>query len=94
MLSDVVKNDVVTNAKYNKLIKTINAIQTTDTSDLVKKTVYNTKINEIDQKITDHDHGKYVTPQEFSNFTADNFAARLAQGNLVSKYDIADLLIS
>ena len=26
MLSDVVKNDVVTNAKYNKLIKTINAI--------------------------------------------------------------------
>ena len=26
MLSDVVKNEVVTKAKYNKLIKTINAI--------------------------------------------------------------------
>ena len=94
MLSDVVKNEVVTKAKYNKLIKTINAIQTTHTSDLVKKTVYNTKINEIDQKITDHDHVKYVIPQEFSNSTADNFAARLKQENLVSKYDIADLLIS
>ena len=26
MLSDVIKNDVVAKAKYNKLIKTINAI--------------------------------------------------------------------
>ena len=42
--------------------------------------------------ITNHD--KYVTPQEINKSTADNFAARLEQENLVSKYDIADLLIS
>ena len=30
-------------------------------SSLVKKNDYNTKINEIEKKITDHNHDKYVT---------------------------------
>ena len=30
-------------------------------STLVKKTEYNTKINETEKKITDHDHDKYIT---------------------------------
>ena len=33
----------------------MNTIKTTDTSDLVKKADYNTKINEIEKKINDHD---------------------------------------
>ena len=45
-LSDVVKNIVVKKTEYNELVKNVNAIQTTDTSDLVKKIDYNTKSNE------------------------------------------------
>ena len=57
-----------------------------------KKTDYNTKINEIEKKITDHDHDKYITTPEFNKLTAENFAARLAQANLASKNDIAALV--
>ena len=47
--------------------KKVNAIQTTDTSDLVKKADYNTKIGEIEKKILDHDHSnKYITTKEFN----------------------------
>ena len=54
-----------------------------------KKINYNTKINEIEKNITDHDHSKkYITTQEFNQLTADHFAARLAQVNLPSKNDI------
>ena len=42
-----------------------------------KKTGYNTKISEIENKITTyHDHGKYITTQEFNKLTAENFTAR------------------
>ena len=47
-LSNVVKNDVVKNVDYNKLVTNVDNI---DTSGLVKKTDYNTKINEIENKI-------------------------------------------
>ena len=34
---------------------------------LIKKTDYNTKISETENKITsDYDHGKYITTQEFN----------------------------
>ena len=47
--------------------KKVNAIQTTDTSDLVKKADYNTKIGEIEKKILDHDHSnKYIPTKEFN----------------------------
>ena len=36
--------------KYNELVKKFNAIKTTDTSNLVKKPDYSTKINEIEKK--------------------------------------------
>ena len=45
-LNNVVKNDVVKKTECNELVKKVNAIQTNDTSNLVKKTNYNTKINE------------------------------------------------
>ena len=52
-----------------------------------KRTDYDTKVNEIEKKITDHNHGKYINTPEFNKLTAENFAARLAQGNLVTKTD-------
>ena len=58
-------------------------------SKLVKKTDYNTKINEIKKKIIDHDHDKYITIPEFNKLTAERFAARLAQAN---KSDIANFI--
>ena len=57
-----------------------------------KKTDYNTKINEIGKKITDHDHDKYIITPEFLKLTAENFAARLAQANLASKSDIVNFV--
>ena len=61
-------------------------------SNLIKKTDYNTKINEIEKKITDHDYDKYITIPEFNNLTAKNFAARLAQANTATKSDIANFV--
>ena len=49
-LSNVVKNDVVKNTAYDKLVAKVN---NTDTSGLLKKTDYNTKITEIEDKIPD-----------------------------------------
>ena len=62
-LSNVVKNDLVKNTVYDELVKKVNAIQTIDTRDLVKKKADNTKIVEIENKIPDN--GKYITTQEF-----------------------------
>ena len=59
-----------------------------------KKTDYNTKINEIEERITDHSHDKYITTLEFNKLTAENFAARLALANLVTKTDFDDKLIN
>ena len=36
-------------------------------------------------KVTDHDHDKYITTSEFNKSTAENFAARLALAKLVTK---------
>ena len=44
-------------------------------NNLVKKIDFNTKINEIEKKITDHD--KYITTQKFNKFTAEIFDLRL-----------------
>ena len=62
-------------------------------STLVKRTDYNTKISEIEKKINiDHDHDKYIITQEFNNLASENFTARLAQGNLTSKTDMANFV--
>ena len=34
-------------------------------SDLVKKTYYNTKISELEKKLTDHGHDQYITTPHF-----------------------------
>ena len=56
-------------------------------SSLVKKTDYNTKIPEIEKKLTDHNHDKYITTPKFNTLAADIFNARLAQAKLITKTD-------
>ena len=43
----------------------------------IKCHIYKNKIT------TDHDHGKYITTQEFNKVTVDNFTARLAQAKVI-----------
>ena len=63
------------NAKINEVKNKILNI-----TNLVKKmTNFNTKISEIETKITtDDDHDKYITTQELKKSTSENFTARLA----------------
>ena len=56
-----------------------------DVSKLVKKTDYNIKATEIEKKLTDHNHGKYIDTSEFNKLVGDFFNARLAQANLITK---------
>ena len=59
----------------------------------MKKTDYNIKISEIENKITiDHDHDQYITTQEFNKLTSEKFSARLAQENLESKSVIVNFV--
>ena len=59
-----------------------------DVSNLVNKTDYNTKVTEIENKLNNHNHDKYITTPEFNTLAADGFNARLVQANLVTKTDI------
>ena len=61
-------------------------------TNLVEKSNYNTKINEIEKKITDHNHDKYITTPEFNKLASEKYSARLKEVNLASKSDIVDLL--
>ena len=56
-----------------------------DVSSLVKKTNYDTEINELEKKLTDHNHDKHITTTEFNTLAAHVFNARLAQVNLIEK---------
>ena len=59
-----------------------------DVSSLVKKPDYNTKISEIENKVNDHNHDKYITTPGFNTMAADVFKARLAaQTDLIRKPD-------
>ena len=92
-LTDVVKNYVLDKTEYDELVKKVNAVQTNDTSNLVKKTAYDIRISEIEKKNTDHDHSNtYITTKEFNKLTAENLPARLKQANLATKVDINDFV--
>ena len=56
-----------------------------DVSSLVKKTNYDTEINELEKKLTDHNHDNHITTTEFNTLAAHVFNARLAQVNLIEK---------
>ena len=53
----------------------------------MKKTDCDTKLSDIEKKIADHNHDKYITTQEFKKLTTENFNARLAQAILITKTD-------
>ena len=56
-----------------------------DASNLVNKTDYNTKVTDIENKLNNHNHDKYVNTSEF-NTLATNFSnARIRQANLIIK---------
>ena len=60
-----------------------------DVSNLIKKTDYNTKMSEIENKVNDHDHDhdKYINTPEFNTLAAIVFNARLGQANIIRKTD-------
>ena len=89
-LTDVVTNEIVKKTEYDELIRKCNAIQTINTGNLVKKANYNTKINEIEKKTSDHDHGEYITTQGFIRLRKDNFTASLKQAKLAGKNNNSD----
>ena len=49
------------------------------------KTDYDSNNTEIERKLTDHDHDKYITTPEFNNLAARVFTARLTQANWITK---------
>ena len=60
------------------MVKNVNNIKTTDTSDLAGKNDYMTRVNEIENNVNDHDDSnKYITTQGLNRSTSYNFAARL-----------------
>ena len=59
-----------------------------------KKTDYNTKVTEIENKINNHNHDKYIDTPEFNKLVADVFNVRLAQASLKTKTDFDAKLLS
>ena len=53
-----------------------------------------TKITEIENKLNNHNHDKYIDTSEFNKLVADFFNARLAQANLITKTDFDTKLSS
>ena len=54
---------------------------------MLKKTNYNTKFTEVENKLNKYNHNKYITTPEFNTLAADICNARLAQTNLIRKTD-------
>ena len=56
-----------------------------DVSSLFKKTDYIKKITDIENKLNNHNHDKYIDTSEFSKLPTDVFNATLAKANLITK---------
>ena len=59
-----------------------------------KKTDYDTKITEIENKLNNRNHDKYISTPEFNTLAADVFNARLSRANLVTKTNFDDSVSS
>ena len=59
-----------------------------DVNNLVKKADYNTKNTKIENKLTNHNHDKYIDTEEFNKLAADVFNGRLAQAKLITKMEV------
>ena len=86
-LRNVVEKDVE-NTVQDEFARTVTAIQTNDSSNLVKKTDYDTKIDEIKKKILSH----HFTTPEFNMLTTENVAVKLKQAKLATKDGIEDFV--
>ena len=62
------------------------------TSSLVAKNILNTKISEVKNKIAGH--AKHITTIKVNKLTAEDFASRLKQANLVTKTEFDNKLTS
>ena len=60
---------------------------------MVKKIDYNAKVTEIENKLNNHNHDKYITTSEFNTLAAV-FNARLAKANFVAKTNFDNTLSS
>ena len=49
--------------------------------------VWYAKVYELEKKLTDHNHDKYITTPEFNTLATSDFYARLEQANLTTKSD-------
>ena len=67
--------------------------KTPDISNLVKKD-YDAKISEIENKVTDLDHDKYIATTKFNKQVAENFDAILAQARLIREKDFDNKRVS
>ena len=56
-----------------------------DVSNLVNGTDYNYEVTEIENKLNNRDHDKYIDTSEFNKLAGDVFNAKLAKANLVAK---------
>ena len=65
-----------------------------DISNLVKKADYDAKISEIENKVTNLDHDKYIATTKFNKQVAENFDAILAQARLIRKKDVDNKRVS
>ena len=72
----------------------LTAVEIPSISNLVKKTDYNTKVKEIEKKITDHKHDEHITTPKFNKLAIDIFNARLVQANLIKKTDFDNKMTS
>ena len=61
---------------------------------MLKKADYNTKITEIEKKLTDYDQNKFIATPELNTLAADVINARLKQANLVIKKDFVNTVSS
>ena len=77
LVKQTVKYQVLVLVTTSALIAVENKISSL--SNLVKKTDYETKISELEKKITDHKHCKYIITPEFNKLTA--------QANSITKTD-------
>ena len=80
--------DFIKKAKLAKLenkIPDISYLATKAALTTVKKTDYNTKVAEIENKLINHNHDKYIDTQEFNKLAVDVFNARLVQAKSITK---------
>ena len=55
-----------------------------DVSNLVKKTDYNTKVTEIENKLNNLNHDKYIDTSEFNKLAGDAFNVRWTFSGLLT----------